>query len=415
MKDYFTMEDFDFSGKRVLLRLDLNSPINTETGEITDVSRFLAHLDTIKRLSGAKVVILAHQSRPGKKDFTTTKNHADVLSRLLRRPVEYVDGLFENFVIEKIRKMKDGEILLLENTRFYSEDVVLAEEPISIQRKSHIVKKLSPLFDYFINDAFAAIHRPQTTLVGFSEDIPNVAGLLMDKEISMLSKFLNDNTRPKLAILAGAKVDDSLKVAKNFFEKGTVDKLIAGGLVANLILVAKGINIGKINIDFLKKELPDYENLVNLSKEIYERYADMIILPVDFAINKENKRYEVNIDELPIEYPIFDIGMNTIEIFRKEIENAKSIILNGPMGVYEIPDFSLGTVEIFKTVAETQAFKVAGGGHTISVISKLDIEKRFTHVSTGGGALISFLSGESMPGLAALKSSKAKFSGGDKK
>ncbi|MGC8585563.1 MAG: phosphoglycerate kinase [Thermoplasmata archaeon] len=415
MKDYFTMEDFDFSGKRVLLRLDLNSPINTETGEITDVSRFLAHLDTIKRLSGAKVVILAHQSRPGKKDFTTTKNHADVLSRLLRRPVEYVDGLFENFVIEKIRKMKDGEILLLENTRFYSEDVVLAEEPISIQRKSHIVKKLSPLFDYFINDAFAAIHRPQTTLVGFSEDIPNVAGLLMDKEISMLSKFLNDNTRPKLAILAGAKVDDSLKVAKNFFEMGTVDKLIAGGLVANLILVAKGINIGKINIDFLKKELPDYENLVNLSKEIYERYADRIILPVDFAINKENKRYEVNIDELPIEYPIFDIGMNTIEIFRKEIENAKSIILNGPMGVYEIPDFSLGTVEIFKTVAETQAFKVAGGGHTISVISKLDIEKRFTHVSTGGGALISFLSGESMPGLAALKSSKAKFSGGDKK
>ncbi|MGC8691745.1 MAG: phosphoglycerate kinase [Thermoplasmata archaeon] len=415
MKDYFTMEDFDFSGKRVLLRLDLNSPINTETGEITDVSRFLAHLDTIKRLSGAKVVILAHQSRPGKKDFTTTKNHADVLSRLLRRQVEYVDGLFENFVIEKIRKMKDGEILLLENTRFYSEDVVLAEEPISIQRKSHIVKKLSPLFDYFINDAFAAIHRPQTTLVGFSEDIPNVAGLLMDKEISMLSKFLNDNTRPKLAILAGAKVDDSLKVAKNFFEMGTVDKLIAGGLVANLILVAKGINIGKINIDFLKKELPDYENLVNLSKEIYERYADRIILPVDFAINKENKRYEVNIDELPIEYPIFDIGMNTIEIFRKEIENAKSIILNGPMGVYEIPDFSLGTVEIFKTVAETQAFKVAGGGHTISVISKLDIEKRFTHVSTGGGALISFLSGESMPGLAALKSSKAKFSGGDKK
>jgi phosphoglycerate kinase len=415
MKEYFTMDDFDFTGKRVLLRLDLNSPINTETGEITDVSRFIAHLDTIKRLSNAKVVILAHQSRPGKKDFITTKNHADVLSRLLRRPVEYVDGLFENFVLEKIRKMKDGEILLLENTRFYSEDVVLAEEPISIQRKSHIVKRLSPLFDYFVNDAFAAIHRPQTTLVGFAEDLPNVAGLLMDKEITMLTRFLNDNTRPKLAILAGAKVDDSLKVALNFFEKNVIDKLIAGGLVANLLLIARGVNIGNVNIEFLKKELPDFEKLLDISRNLLNKYGEKIILPVDFAINKDNKRFEINIEELPIEYPIYDIGLDTIEIFKREIIKAKSIILNGPMGVYEIPDFSLGTVEIFKTVSDVDAFKVAGGGHTISVISKLELEKKFTHVSTGGGALISFLSGENMPGLDALKLSKSKFSGGDKK
>ncbi|MGC8993102.1 MAG: phosphoglycerate kinase, partial [Thermoplasmata archaeon] len=363
MKEYFTMDDFDFTGKRVLLRLDLNSPINTETGEITDVSRFIAHLDTIKRLSNAKVVILAHQSRPGKKDFITTKNHADVLSRLLRRPVEYVDGLFENFVLEKIRKMKDGEILLLENTRFYSEDVVLAEEPLSIQRKSHIVKRLSPLFDYFVNDAFAAIHRPQTTLVGFAEDLPNVAGLLMDKEITMLTRFLNDNTRPKLAILAGAKVDDSLKVALNFFEKNVIDKLIAGGLVANLLLIARGVNIGNVNIEFLKKELPDFEKLLDISRNLLNKYGEKIILPVDFAINKDNKRFEINIEELPIEYPIYDIGLDTIEIFKREIIKAKSIILNGPMGVYEIPDFSLGTVEIFKTVSDVDAFKVAGGGH----------------------------------------------------
>lgn len=409
------MDDFDFTGKRVLLRLDLNSPINTETGEITDVSRFIAHLDTVKRLSNAKVVILAHQSRPGKKDFITTKNHADVLSRLLRRPVEYVDGLFENFVLEKIRKMKDGEILLLENTRFYSEDVVLAEEPLSIQRKSHIVKRLSPLFDYFVNDAFAAIHRPQTTLVGFAEDLPNVAGLLMDKEITMLTRFLNDNTRPKLAILAGAKVDDSLKVALNFFEKNVIDKLIAGGLVANLLLIARGVNIGNVNIEFLKKELPDFEKLLDISRNLLNKYGEKIILPVDFAINKDNKRFEINIEELPIEYPIYDIGLDTIEIFKREIIKAKSIILNGPMGVYEIPDFSLGTVEIFKTVSDVDAFKVAGGGHTISVISKLELEKKFTHVSTGGGALISFLSGENMPGLDALKLSKSKFSGGDKK
>ncbi|MEM4878076.1 MAG: phosphoglycerate kinase, partial [Thermoplasmata archaeon] len=274
MKDYFTMDDFDFKGKRVLVRLDLNSPVNVETGEILDTSRFNAHLETLKRLGESKVVILAHQSRPGKKDFLTTKRHAEVLSRLLRRPVEYVDGLFESFVIEKIKSMKNGDMIMLENTRFYSEDVVLADEPISIQKRSHIVKRLSPLFDYFINDAFAAIHRPQTTLVGFAEDIPNIAGALMDKEITMLSKFLFDNSRPKFAVLAGAKVDDSLKVAKNFLEKGIVDKIFTGGLVSNLFLVSRGIDIGNVNIETLKRELGNIEPLLSICKELNEKYGD---------------------------------------------------------------------------------------------------------------------------------------------
>ncbi len=405
------MDDFDLKGKRVLVRLDLNSPVNIETGEILDTSRFVAHLDTLRRLGESKVVIMAHQSRPGKKDFLPTKRHAEVLSRLLRRPVEYVDGLFESFVIEKIKSMKDGDMIMLENTRFYSEDVVLAEEPISVQRKSHIVKKLSPLFDYFINDAFAAIHRPQTTLVGFAEDIPNLAGVLMDKEISMLSKFLKDNSRPKYAVLAGAKVDDSLKVAKNFLDKGIVDKIFTGGLVSNLFLISKGVDIGNVNLETLKKELGDLNQLISICKELIKNYDDRIILPDDFAIKRDDHRYEIETSELPVNDPIMDIGLQTISKYSEMLKDARAIILNGPMGVYEIEEFSFGTTEIFKTIANLDCFKVAGGGHTISVIAKLDLNRKFTHVSVGGGALINFLSGENMPGLEALKLSKNKFAG----
>jgi len=409
MKDYFTMDDFDLRGKRILLRLDLNSPVNTDTGEITDISRFLAHLDTLKKLGESKVVILAHQSRPGKKDFTTTKKHAEILSKLLRRPVTYIDGLFESVVIEKIKQMKDGDIIFLENTRFYSEDVVLADEPISIQRKSHIVKKLAPLFDYFINDAFAAVHRPQTTLIGFTEDIPNLAGILMDKEITMLSKFIQDDSRPKMAVLAGAKVDDSLKVARNFLEKNIVDKIITGGLVSNLFLLSKGIDIGNFNLEFLKKELGKIEPLLNICNEILQKYGDKVVLPVDLALNKDNKRLEISINELPMEYPIMDIGLETIEKYKEILKDAKAIILNGPMGVYEIDDFAIGTIEIFTAISDMDCFKVAGGGHTISAIAKLNLNKKFTHVSVGGGALINFLSGEPMPVIDALKLSKQKF------
>ncbi len=403
------MEDFDLKGKRVLLRLDLNSPINTETGEITDISRFIAHLDTLKNLRESKVVILAHQSRPGKKDFTSTKKHAEILSKLLRKPVLHLDGLFESFVIDKIKQMKDGDIIFLENTRFYSEDVVLAEEPLSVQKRSHIVKKLAPLFDYFINDAFAAVHRPQTTLVGFSEEMPNLAGILMDREISMLSKFLVDDSRPKIAVLAGAKVDDSLKVAKNFLDKNIVDKIITGGLVANLFLLAKNIDLGVTNVEFLNRELGDIKPLLEICNYLLSKYEDKIELPLDLAINKNDKREEISIDNLPIEHSIMDIGFNTIEKYKGILNGAKAVILNGPMGVYEIEDFALGTIEIFSAIADLNAFKVAGGGHTISAIARMDLNKKFTHVSVGGGALINFLSGEPMPVIDALKISKKKF------
>ncbi len=407
VKSYLSMDDFDLTGKTVFLRLDINSPIDPKTGDIMDYSRFKAHLDTIRALDHSKIVIIAHQSRPGKKDFTSLYQHSLALAKLLKRDIKYIDGLFDSRVIEAIKKLVPGDILMLENTRFYSEEVVLADEPLEVQKKSNIVKKLAPYMDFLINDAFAAVHRPQPTLVAFAEEVPMLAGKLMDKEITMLTKFMELQEHPKIALFAGAKADDSIKVAKNMLEHNIVDQILTGGLVANIFLIAKGIDVGPINKEVLNKELGNYEPLVSVAKEILKNYE--VVTPTDFAISVDGKRLEINISELEDSKQIMDIGIETIENYKDIIKNAKSIILNGPLGVYEMPEFSDGTEEVFKAISELDAFKVAGGGHTISAISKMGLSRKFDHISVGGGALISFLAGEDMPVIEALKRSKLKF------
>lgn len=406
-KSYLTMDDFDLTDKTVFLRLDINSPIDPKTGDIMDYSRFKAHLDTIRALDHSKVVIIAHQSRPGKKDFTPLYQHSLALAKLLKRDIKYIDGLFDSRVIEEIKKLIPGDILMLENTRFFSEEVVLADEPLEIQKKSNIVRKLAPHMDYLVNDAFAAVHRPQPTLVAFAEEVPMLAGKLMDREISMLNKFMEYDAHPKIALFAGAKADDSIKVSKNMLEHKIVDKILTGGLVANVFLIAKGVDIGPTNLEILTKEIGNYQKLVDMAKQILKNYE--VITPTDFAVNKDGKRVEIGIDELGDSRQIMDIGIDTIESYKDIIKDAKSIILNGPLGVYELPEFSDGTEEIFRAISTLPAFKVVGGGHTISAISKMGLNRKFDHISVGGGALISFLAGEDMPVIEALKRSKLKF------
>lgn len=407
VKSYLSMDDFDLTGKTVFLRLDINSPIDPKTGDIMDYYRFKAHLDSIRALDKSKIVIIAHQSRPGKEDFTSLYQHSLTLAKLLKRDVKYIDGLFDSRVIDEIKKLVPGDILMLENSRFYSEEIVLANEPIDVQKKSNIVKKLAPYMDYFVNDAFAAVHRPQPTLVAFAEEVPMLAGKLMDREITMLTKFMEFQDHPKIALFAGAKADDSIKVAKNMLEHNLVDRILTGGLVANIFLIAKGIELGPVNREILNKELGNYEKLVEVASEILKNYE--IVTPIDFATQDNDKRVEISIGELGDSKQFMDIGIETVEEYKNIIKEAKSIILNGPLGVYELPEFSDGTEEIFKAIAEQDAFKVAGGGHTISAISKMDLNQKFDHISVGGGALISFLAGDEMPVIEALKKSKLKF------
>ncbi len=411
-QDFFNLDDFDLRGKRVLLRLDLNSPIHPITGEIMSDTRFHSHVKTINRLKDSKVIILAHQSRPGKYDFVSLKEHARVLQKILGKSVKFMDSLFGSEVLQHIEKMKNGEILMLENTRFYSEDVVLDTSDFETMEKTNFVKALSSVCDYFVNDAFPAIHRNQTSLTGFTRLMPNIAGHLIHTEISALNEFLTRRKGKKIAILAGSKIEDSIAVSRSFLNKGITDEIIVGGVVANAFMWADGKDIGKKNRDFIIKNNKKYESLIKTCTELMEKYRDKIVLPEDFILNPSRTRIHCK-EEVPEDQILADIGPDTIATFSEKIREADAIFINGPMGMYELEDYSSGTYEILKEVASSGAMKIAGGGHTISAIEALKLEEHFNHISTGGGALISYLSGEPMPVIEALRLSKNMFQGDD--
>ncbi|AKA48665.1 phosphoglycerate kinase [uncultured archaeon] len=408
--DFFTMDDFDLEGKTVFVRIDVNSPIHPETKEVLGNSRFKSHLETINALRNSKVVLITHQSRPGTYDFTTTRQHAAVLRRLTGRDVKYVDALFGKNVEEEVRGMSKGDIIMLENSRFYSEETAIDPSDLDAMMTSNIVEKLSPLMDYYIIDAFPAIHRSQTTLVGFCKAVPNIAGKLIEKEISMLEKFRSGTDHPKIAILGGSKIEDSITVSKSFLEKGIVDTIITGGVVGNAFLWASGIDIGKKNRDFILKNNKNHEKLLDTAKFLVSKYRDRILVPQDVVLNPSGKR--VKIGENGVDGEIMaDIGLDTVVVYSEAIMNSKAIFMNGPMGMYELDRYSVGTREIMSFVARTNALKIVGGGHTLGALEKLDMLHKIDHASSGGGSLISYLSGEPMPVIEALKRSKSHFKG----
>lgn len=405
-KDFYTLDDFSIEGKTVLLRVDINSPIDPSTGRILDNARIKMHISTIKDLSRSKVIILAHQSRPGKRDFTTLEKHAKRLSYLLGKKVKYVDGLFGSNVREIIKNMKNGDVVLLENTRFYSEEVVLKDKNISIQAKSHIVKKLAPLADFFVNDAFAAAHRSQPSIVGFAEVLPTLAGRVMEKELNVMDKILTEKEKPRTAVLGGMKVDDTIDAISNLLGKKIMDKVLTTGVVANIFLLAQGYKLGTPNIKFLEREVDDYIKLSERAKDLLDKYKNRIAVPTDVVLNHRGKRKGILVSSLPADKPIVDIGLDTMVRYIDEIKNAKIVVLNGPAGVFEIEEFAFGTIQLLNAVANSNSFSVIGGGHTIAIVKKLNLEDKIDHISTGGGALLSFLIGKKMPAVEMLKRSK---------
>ncbi|WP_337860677.1 phosphoglycerate kinase [Ferroplasma sp.] len=406
---FYTMDDFEFKGKRVYLRIDINSPLNPITGEIVDDSRFRHYLDTIHELNDSKVVIVAHQGRPGDSDFVSLKQHARHMGRLLGREVKFVDSMIGAQPERAIKEMKDGDIIMLENSRFYSEELLIKNIDAE-QENTYIVKQLSKLFDYYIIDAFPAIHRAQTTLTGFQNAAPNIAGRLMENEIGNIEKFKNSKVHPKLAIMGGAKISDAIKASRPFLEKHIVDNIIYGGVAANIFLWASGIEIGKKNKEFIQKQDNNYKLLLAECKSLLSSYKDHIFLPEDFVLNPSLKEWKID-EDIPDNELLADIGLNSIKIFSKLIENAKNIFLNGPMGMYEINDYSFGTREIFNEISQATATKIVGGGHTVNAINEFGLSKSIGYISTGGGALINYLSGEPIPVIESLIKNREKFGG----
>ncbi|MHB8358590.1 MAG: phosphoglycerate kinase [Thermoplasmataceae archaeon] len=408
--DFFTMDDFDLEGKAVYLRLDINSPINPITNEIIGVSRFLSHTETISMLRHSKVVLIGHQSRPGKDDFTSMEDHSRQLQRIIGRKITFVDEMFSSSARKAISSMSEGEIIMLENSRFYSEETDIPGEDIERMEQSNIVRRLEPLFDYFVIDAFPAIHRSQTSLVGFHRLKPNIAGKLVEREVIMLDRFRFGRENPKIAVLAGSKIDDSIKVSKSFLDSGTVNSILTGGVVGNAFLWASGKDIGKRNRDFIIKNNRNHEKLVEICREILKEHSGKIIMPRDAVLSPSGRRVSMN-EDIPDNETIADIGLDTIAQYSEVLESAGAIFMNGPMGIYEIPEYSVGTREVLTALASSDALKIAGGGHTLSALEHLGLIKRVDHASTGGGALISYLSGEPMPVLEALRESKRIFKG----
>ncbi|MFQ6107245.1 MAG: phosphoglycerate kinase [Thermoplasmata archaeon] len=409
-EEFLTLDDFDMKGKTVLVRVDINSPIDPSSGRILSDSRLRSHIDTIEELGKSKAVILAHQSRPGKADFTTLEEHANRLSYLMGKRIRYIDSLFGSRAVEAIENMRSGDTIMLENTRMFSEEVILQNESLGKQSQSHIVRKLAPLVDLFVHDAFAAAHRSQPSLVGFSDVLTTLAGRVMERELTALDRFLGGGQRPNVAILGGVKADDSVRVARNLLDRKLADRILTAGVVGNLFLVASGVDVGSGTVNFAKKEIDDYESVLKDARSLLRKHKDKIKMPEDVVVNLRGKRKGMSVKNLPSNQPISDIGLDTIVHYSDMIADSRSAIMNGPAGIFEIPEFSIGTSELIRALAYSDSYSIIGGGHTVAAAEHFDLVGKIDHVSTGGGSLMEYLSGGALPAMEALRKWKRRHS-----
>lgn len=358
-------------GGKLLTRVDFNCPVDKD-GEPLDDTKIRRHVETVREMNESVAVLLSHQSRPGEDDFTTLEKHAEVFQNLLEKKVKYVDGLFSSETRRNIKNANPGEVILLENVRFYSEEYMSMSSKKAAE--THLVRKLSPLFDAYINDAFSMAHRSQPSIVGFPETLPAYTGISMEKELEALD--MSNADRPIVFVLGGAKPKDTLRVIDAALSNKKADKILTSGVVGNLFAD---------NLFGDKKGKP---------KDLLEKY-DSIEIPTDFVSRDGSKVEFGNAEEKGV-----DIGMETINRYSEILEKAGTAVVNGPVGVYE-EGFDTGTRKIFDAATEAN-FSVAGGGDTSAAIKDLSI-KGFDHISSGGKAFVSLLAGEKLPALEALK------------
>ncbi len=396
------MGDVELENKSVLVRVDFNSPMGAD-GKILDDRRIKSHFDTLRSLEHSRVVLMSHQSRPGKKDYTTLEAHARLATELMGREVVYEDDIFSSCAIDAIKSLELGEILLIENTRFFAEEMM--SRPSDEHAQSHMVKKLSPLFDLFVNDAFSVSHRSHCSVVGFTEVLPSVAGILMDREITALDRGLRDHEHPTIFALGGTKADDSVKVILNVLKRDGVDKVLVSGVVAIVFMIANGVDVGDVNRKFIESQ--KYSDLIPIASDLLKQHPGKIAVPVDVALNKDGERVEVGINEIPNGLAISDIGSETIANYSEELESAHVSVFHGPAGIFEQELFRHGTEELLKAAAKS-IYSIAGGGHTLATIDQLGLESKFSHMSLGGGASITYLSGQPLAGIDALKKAAAR-------
>ncbi len=394
MRNKKTLKDLNFEGKKVLVRCDFNVPMDGEEN-ITDDNRIRASLPTIKYLidKGARVILMSHLGRPkGEANLKYSLEPVAIkLSQLLNKDVVFAadNNVVSDNVKEIVNNMKNGEVVLLQNTRFRKE-----EEKNGVD----FAKELASLADLYVNDAFGTSHRAHASNVGLSTLLPSALGLLVEKEVSIMGKALDDPERPFVAILGGAKVSDKIGVIENLINK--VDSIVIVGGMAFTFLKAQGYEVGKSLLE---------EDKIDLAKELLNKAKAKgvnLILPVDMVVAKEFKNdtefKTVKIDSIPADMMGLDIGEETIKLVSQELKRAKTIVWNGPAGVFEMDNFNKGTYAIAKAMVESGAITIVGGGDSASAVEKAGYADKITHVSTGGGASLELLEGKVLPGIDAI-------------
>ncbi len=391
-----TLEDFDTSKKTVFLRVDMNCPIEPDTSKIIEFSRIEEACESINALKESKVVVASHQGRVGRYDYIDMHQHAEILSRLLNRRVEFVEDVIGPEARKMIKNMNDGEILLLDNLRFCAEENY--EYSFSEAANTVMVKRLADYFDVCVLDCFPSAHRAHPSIVGFSHKLPALAGKIVAREVNTLDEILTISKSPFVVVLGGAKVSDRLEAIDTLVSSGRADKVLLTGLISLVFLKA----LGQL------KNLDQDDSQVEKAKKLLTKYPNIIEVPLDYAINNNGERKEKDVKELEKEDKALDIGHKTIKHYSKIINSAGTVFMSGPAGAFEKEDYAYGTKELLDVIASSFCTSIISGGHLNAALHRYKLAEKIDHISTAGGALVLYLAGKRLPMLESLKEAAAR-------
>ena len=395
-----TIDDFELKGKTVFLRVDMNCPINPDTMEITGTKRIEEATESINAMNEAKIVVASHQGRVGNKDYTGMEKHAEVLEKLLNKKIKYVEDVIGTSAKNEIKNLKDGEILLLDNLRLCAEENY--EFSAEAASKTIMVQRLAKLFDLCVLDSFPSAHRSHPSIVGFSHVLPACAGKIVEREVRKLDEIMTVAKAPHVVVLGGSKVADRVEAIKLLINKGRADHVLLTGLIGNVFMRAQGRIKAPLGI---KRE----EEIVAKAHSLIGEYPDVFSTPVDVAIDKDGSRVEIDVRDLTKEDTIYDLGPKTVEYYKKLISGAGTVFISGPPGYFEKEQFSKGTKGILEGVANSMATTIVSGGHLTSALKKYGLVEKINHISTAGGALVLYLTGEKLPMIQSLEDAAARF------
>jgi phosphoglycerate kinase len=403
-----SMRDLVVNGKVVLLRLDINSPIDPVTKKIINHNRIKESLPTLNYLieNSAKIAIIAHQGDTlDYQNLIPLKEHAEILSELAGRKINYIDDVCGPAAQFAIKNLKPSEPVLLGNLRYLSEEISTFENVVKLEPSemlnTFLVRSLSPLIDVYINDAFAAAHRNAPSMVAFQEIKPSAAGNLLFREVEALTKIIKSPEKPSIFILGGAKISDAFGMMKQVLANGTADKILTCGITGETFLMAGGFSIGNKKEKFLKDR--GLLGFIEPAKEYLRDYPGRIETPADLAYESGGQRKEIDTRNMPVDELFMDIGTKTISRYSDIIKEANTLFANGPAGAYENPLFDKGTKEIWEAIADSKGYSVIGGGDTVAAAEKLIDIRKISYVCTAGGAMVRFLTGKKLPLIKAME------------